>query len=465
MESDKCNLKKSNGSYAIGICQTDKSKCETFRISRKGEDPIVYYPKFKWKKSAELPTPKATIYLGKGKNRYKAEFYNITPEEIERNPKKFKEIMNIHGAEHSVAMFEKFKKKSGQIGIYCDPLLTMKGEKEYVLRYTNQYKYPIVVLTHTRELKELLETKQVPNIKAGQRWCTQEFKIKPTIKFIKQFKLEHAVNLKGIQKNQSGERSKKEIKYGKENITKGFTDEHGVKTAYPIYYDNEFDNLQIMCKFGVPMNKNCIIAQRHGCLECPYNRNVDAYERMKKEQPKEFEKIKKWYLWGSKTRIEKYNYYNENLKKFKRAGIPKEEIKRIYSYISRENKFKGNKKQKLKGLKNQILESYNFKYKDFDYLPQEVKEKKLKKVKMDLKKYNALTDREKNQIYKSLNLDNQFYIKNFNDYGKREWLKNYFESEKGQSKLLPYLEQRFETIKENSKKGLYVKFRDRPDLL
>lgn len=446
---------------------------------QKRPSETVLYPDFKFS-DEPLPKPLAKLKLPsssrEGGVEYEVEYYNITPEQISTMAKKgeIKKTLMIHGAHHSVNLFLNHKDES-QLAIYCHPLFSMKGEKEYILRYTNKFKYPLAIITMVEpKLPELMASRGVPKIVSdlsSQRWCTREFKQESVWRFKKFYNLNNTTDLKGIQYHQSKEREKRAgweetvkddsycyetenvkdekgkpilipainkfgnpviLKNGKPKMTtqkRNILKDENFKyqSMSPDFWNEEIDNYKTMVKYEIPLNSNCRILDRHGCTFCPFARE-QYYDYLKEKRPADYEFCKNIIKWGSTNRIKKYNYLADNLERFSKA-ISKADMEQILTLFGRDRDWTNAETE----FKTQIL-------------------KQIKGIVSDrIKRY------EEKEGKKVTQAKNEAII--------REEMINFIDTSEGQKQVYDYLNQKFEKWNKYSKQGLYILFPKRPDLL
>ena len=204
-----------------------------------------------------------TIIIESLRNTWKlqANLYNCD----ENYLKTVKNVVCIHPANHSVSLFLKVK-DSCDLALYCHPLLAKESSKDFIIEYTQKYKFPLVILTRMETLAFLLRKNGVPH--KYRRWCTRIFKIEPTILFYKTFIPSGVIEYMGMQSFQSKERAKlipvlhDDIKSQKR---------YKIFSSLPIFYESELDSLNRMESFKIkPFGDSIRSFHRYGCFLCPF---------------------------------------------------------------------------------------------------------------------------------------------------------------------------------------------------
>jgi 3'-phosphoadenosine 5'-phosphosulfate sulfotransferase (PAPS reductase)/FAD synthetase len=425
-EEDKKSLKKLKMDQLIKLIEEKKKNI----------------PKKKWKEIYSDLLQKAT--KSRGGVKYKVEYFNITPEEIDEMSEngEIEKVLFIHGAHHSVNLFLKHKDEA-QLAVYCHPLLSMGGEREYILRYIDKFKYPFAIITMTEpELPDLLRSNGVPKAMedlSPRRWCTRLFKLRPSYDFLRNHNLKDIVGLKGIQYHQSSSREKRAKLEEKVRDDPFCYDKEGLKeegfvfqTLSPDFRDEELDNYKNMVKNQIPINNNCRLLDRHGCVFCPYA-GTKYYDYIKENRPADYEKCKQVVRWASANRIKKYNYIENNIKRFSKGDITREDMKDIIELLYRDRDWY-NREEKVGTPIKKVIETST--KKNIDKLVKEYEQEHGKKPTKKM-------------------------IQEF----KKESMYTFVDTQDGKKKIYEYLQWKLDGWDKHSKKGLYILYDKRPDLL
>lgn len=216
----------------------------------------------KYLEGISFPNPKKVI-LNSVRNTWKlqVEMYNCNEEYL----KTVKKVISIHPANHSVSLFLKMKDKA-DLTLYCHPLLSKDSSKDFVISYTSKFNYPLVILTRTEKIEDLMFENTCMN--KWRRWCTRYFKIFPIQLFYKNFIPSGVIEYIGIQKFQSKERGKKNPKLHENSKSQV---RYKIYSEFPIFYETEEDNLKRMINAGIePFKELVVSSNRYGCYLCPF---------------------------------------------------------------------------------------------------------------------------------------------------------------------------------------------------
>ncbi|MHA1723316.1 MAG: hypothetical protein ACTSYC_06745 [Promethearchaeota archaeon] len=80
-----------------------------------------------------------------------------------------KKVICVHPANHSVALFLKMRKKA-DLCLHCHPLFSYPNVKDFVISFTQKFKYPLAILTREENIEELFKRNGCPT--KFRRWCT-----------------------------------------------------------------------------------------------------------------------------------------------------------------------------------------------------------------------------------------------------------------------------------------------------
>ena len=223
--------------------------------------------------------------------------------------KTVKKVISIHPANHSVSLFLKMKDES-DLCLYCHPLLAKKCSKDFVIKYTQKYQYPLVILNRTEKIEDLMFENTCMN--KWRRWCTRYFKIFPTQLFYKKFIPSGIIEFLGIQKFQSKERGEMnpELKEDTKSQVR-----YKIYREYPIFYETEEDNLKRMRNAEiVSFNELVVSSNRYGCYLCPFA-SEKYYQELKEKDFETYNKCTELMEIGSQKDInmgkreERYYFY------------------------------------------------------------------------------------------------------------------------------------------------------------
>jgi len=248
----------------------------------------------------KLEIQKETFYIEtpKSKRKIRVELFNFN----RANLSMVKRVICVHPANHSVSLFLKMKDKA-DLCLYCHPLLSDSNAKEFVIYFTQKFKYPLAILTKEESIEELFRKNGVPT--KFRRWCTRIFKIEPTLLFYKTFFKSGVVEFVGIQKFQSKEREKMNPK---RVLDKKSQKRFKIYRELPIFYETEKDNLKRIEQAGIePFNHSIRSLNRYGCFLCPFA-GERYYRELKIQCPKIYKRCEELMKLGSRKE-KRYYYY------------------------------------------------------------------------------------------------------------------------------------------------------------
>jgi len=237
--------------------------------------------------------------------KLQVELYNCDIEYL----KTVKRVICIHPANHSVALFLKMKDKA-DLCLYCHPLLSKESSKDFVIEFTQKFNYPLVILTRTEKIEDLMFENTCMN--KWRRWCTRYFKIFPTQLFYKKFIPSGVIEYIGIQKFQSKERSEMnpELKEDTKSQVR-----YKIYNELSIFHETEEDNLKRIINAGiVPFNELMGSSNRYGCFLCPFA-SENYYKQLKEKDFETYQYCCKLMEIGSQKDIiegkreERYFFY------------------------------------------------------------------------------------------------------------------------------------------------------------
>jgi hypothetical protein len=126
-----------------------------------------------------------------GAVKVRVELYNIRKEDLYYP--KFLEVLSVHSAKHSLAMFIKEGllnpvNRGKKFAIYMRPLTTHPGDREFTHYYLSAFDFPHLILTRMENLSWFLQVNGLmKQSQFGGRWCTRTFKIEPSIMLYRRF--------------------------------------------------------------------------------------------------------------------------------------------------------------------------------------------------------------------------------------------------------------------------------------
>ena len=240
----------------------------------------------------------------RSKRKILVELYNCD----ETYLRSVKNVICIHPANHSVAMFLKMMDKS-DLCVYSHPLLAKDDTKDYVIDYTQKYNYPLAILTRMETIEDLMVENGCPT--KFRRWCTRMFKIEPARMFYKQFIPSGVVELIGIQKFHSKERGEMnpELCEAKKSQKR-----YKIYQKMPVFYETEEYNTEMMKKAGIEAYSGITVRgyNRYGCFLCPFA-GKEYYEILKEKDPDTYARCNKLMEIASMKQIKegkrKSRYY------------------------------------------------------------------------------------------------------------------------------------------------------------
>ena len=236
------------------------------------------------------------------------EMFNCNEEYL----KTVRNVICIHPASHSVALFLKMKATS-DLCLYCHPLLAKESSKAFVISYTQKFNYPLVILTRDENIEDLMIENTCMN--KWRRWCTRFFKIFPTQLFYKRFIPSGVIEYIGIQKFQSKERGEMNPKLHEDTKSQV---KYRIYSEFPIFYETEEDNLKRMINAGIkPFKELVVSSNRYGCFLCPFA-SEKYYQKLKENDPNTYQYCCELMAIGSQKDInegkreERYYFYRKS---------------------------------------------------------------------------------------------------------------------------------------------------------
>jgi len=232
----------------------------------------------------------------------KVEMYNCNKAYL----RTVKKVICIHPANHSVALFLTMKDKA-DLCLYCHPLLAKEDAKQFVISYTQKFNYPLVILTRTESIEDLMKNNGVPH--KIRRWCSRIFKIEPTVLFYKTFIPSGVVEFFGIQKFQSKERAEMNPKTHEDPKSQK---KYKIYSALPIFHESEEYNTQIMQEANITPFKDSVRSfNRYGCFLCPFA-GKKYYEELRETDPETYNECNRLMELASENQPERYYYYRKS---------------------------------------------------------------------------------------------------------------------------------------------------------
>lgn len=116
-----------------------------------------------------------------GAVKVRVEMYNVSQNELYYP--NFLEVISVHSARHSLAMFLKEgilnpQNRGKKLGLYSRPLTTHPGDREFTHYYLSALDFPHVILTRMENLSWFLQVNGLmKQSQFGGRWCTRVFKL------------------------------------------------------------------------------------------------------------------------------------------------------------------------------------------------------------------------------------------------------------------------------------------------
>jgi hypothetical protein len=126
-----------------------------------------------------------------GAVKVRVELFNIKEEDLHYPT--FKEVISVHSAKHSLAMFVKEGllnpvNRGEKFALYMRPLTTHPGDREFTHYYLSTFNFPHIILTRMENLSWLLQVNGLmKQSQFGGRWCTKIFKVEPSTMLYRRF--------------------------------------------------------------------------------------------------------------------------------------------------------------------------------------------------------------------------------------------------------------------------------------